>query len=157
MTNVSGRMIPFAIIAFFVGLAILMADLVTVARHSYPGEITKDAYKKGLQYNQAIDRTQLQENLGWNGEAKVSWQDLDVNVNFTLKDKNGEKIKDAQVDAWFIRPVQAGKDVKIALVADGQGGYSGKTALAWHGEWKLHISALYNGNNYQQVKNLNIQ
>ncbi|MEI6730838.1 MAG: FixH family protein, partial [Pseudomonadota bacterium] len=102
MTNTRGHLIPFMIIAFFVGLAVLMVDLVTVARHSYPGEITTDAYKKGLQYNQAIDRTQLQENLGWNGEAKVSWQDLDVNVNFTLKDKNGEKIKDAKVDAWFI-------------------------------------------------------
>ena len=153
----SDRFIPYYIVAFFIFLTSLLTLFVWLAIRNYPGEVTNDAYKKGLQYTSTIEKSEAQEKLGWNSDIHFTMHGLEVTALFTLIDKDKHPIKNAQTNAWFIRPTHAGQDQKIALTSDGKGSYSGKTTLAWPGAWEVHISSTYNGHNYQRVKNINLQ
>lgn len=154
----SDRVIPYYIVVFFLVLIFLLIWFILISVRNYPGEITKDAYKKGLMYNQAIEISEAQDRLGWESEINFLFSGLEVNTTFTLADKNGKPITGAVTNAWFIRPTHAGSDKeKIPLTPDGKGNYKAKTTLAWHGEWEVHISATYGGQNYQKVKTLNLQ
>ena len=151
------RSIPYTIAVFFVLLILLMAYLIWLAKHDYPGEVTKNAYEKGLKYNNAIAKFTEQEQLGWQGDIHFTAKGLDVTLLTTLTDKSGKPLEDAAVKAWFIRPIHAGKEDPITLIAQGKGMYSGKITLGWQGEWEVHISATKAGHNYQQVKMINVQ
>lgn len=153
----SARFIPYYIAAFFIALMGLMVWFVMLAIHNYPGEVTTDAYKKGLNYNQTIEKSDAQEKLGWKTGLDFQVKGLEVKTSFTLADKNGKPITDGQINAWFIRPAIAGHDKEIPLTPNGKGSYSAKTELALPGEWEVHISATSKGQNYQQVKNINLQ
>ena len=146
----SDRFIPYYFVAFFVGLVALTSWFVYLAIHNYPGEVTTDAYKKGLNYNQYIERAGEQEKLGWRSDVKVASHGQDVDIQFNLKDKSGKPIDKAAVEVLFVRPTHAGRDQEISLKGDGKGNYFGKTSLAWAGEWQLGFSATYDGHNYQK-------
>jgi nitrogen fixation protein FixH len=153
----SGNFIPVFIAVFFILLIAIMVNFVYLARHSYPGEITEDAYKQGLQYNRLLEKAADQEKLGWKSDITTSFHNRELTIGFNLLDSNKSPIANAQVEAWFVRPTQAANDTKIALVSDNKGNYNGKILLPLDGRWVMHISATYNGNNYQQVKTLNLQ
>jgi len=150
----SDRFIPFYIIGFFVGLIILLSWFCWIAVHGYNGEITKDAYKKGLEYNKTLETAEAQKQLGWKDNLQIKTQNLDAQINFSLSDKSGNPITNAQVKVWFVRPVQSGHDFNIPLIADGKGNYSAKTKLDLAGLWEAHISATYNKQNYQRVEKI---
>src|ERR1044071_4705927 len=84
----SGRFIPYGIALFFVGLIALIFWFVRLAIHDYPGEVTADAYKKGLKYNSYLEKAGEQEKLKWQGDVSVVTHGLDVEVKFSLRDKN---------------------------------------------------------------------
>lgn len=151
------RYIPYFIISFFAVLVAAMAIFIWLAIRNYPGEVREDAYREGLKYNQLLARAQAQEKLGWQGELNFSMHGRKIEITFKLSDKNGDPIRNASVNAWFIRPTHAGHDQEIPLKPDGKGSYSGKTSLAWQGDWEVHISATKGGYNYQQVKSINLQ
>lgn len=152
------RFIPYYIVAFFIFLILVLVWFVMLAIRNYPGEITHNAYTKGLTYNRALAESEAQTKLGWNSIIRFQYDHLNVSTIFTLSDKNGSPIKDAAVNAWFIRPTHAGSDLDhVPLKPDGKGTYTAKTTLAWPGEWEVHISATYQKHNYQQVKNINLQ
>jgi len=153
----SDRFIPWYLVAFFVFLVLSLSWFVWIAVHDYPGEVTKDAYKKGLKYNQTIEKSEAQDKLGWNSDANFIMHGREIAVSFTLTDNHAKSIKNAVTNVWFIRPTHAGKDAEISLTPDGKGNYNGKTTLAWQGEWEVHISATSNGHNYQQVKIINLE
>ena len=147
----SDRFIPFYIIGFFVFLIVLLSSFVWISVHGYNGEITKDAYKKGLEYNKILATAEEQKQLGWKDNLQITTQNLNAQINFSLSDKLGNPITNAQVKVWFVRPVQSGHDFNLPLIADGKGNYTAKTKLDLTGLWEAHISATYNKQNYQKV------
>ncbi len=153
----SDRFIPYYIIGFFIFLMLLLGGFIYIAIRGYPGEVLNDSYQQGLHYNRIIAESDTQDKLGWNGDIGFTANDLNVRLTFTLADRNGKPITHADTKAWFIRQTLAGHDQEIALTPDGKGGYNGKTALAWKGDWEVHVSATSDGHNYQQVKEINVQ
>lgn len=145
---------PYLILAFFIVLTLLLGGFIWIAVRGYPGEVTQNAYNKGLRYNSYIEQVQAQDKLGWHSDAQFATHDLDVNTVFILADKNGTPITNAVIYAWFVRAAHQGGDVKIPLISEDKGIYSGQATLAWKGEWEAHISATSGGQNYQLVRTL---
>lgn len=147
----SDRFIPYYIYAFFLFLTIVLGIFIWLSIRDYPGEVTDEAYKKGLHYNSDLEKANAQEKLGWHSKTAFITNNLDVQIMFTLTNKENKPIKDAATTVWFVRSTHAGRDVKISLTPDKKGNYTGKTSLAWKGEWEVYVSATYNGHNYQSA------
>lgn len=152
----SCRWIPWSILAFFVFFIALLSGFAWIAIHTYTGEITPDAYKKGLVYNKAITHADEQNALNWTGAQQVLYSAGKAEVVFTLKDASGRVIKDASVVAHFIRPTQSGHDRNIELRYE-NGVYKGEALLPLKGVWEMHISATRATDNYQLSKTIILQ
>jgi nitrogen fixation protein FixH len=148
----SDRFIPWYIVAFFAFFILLLSSFAWIAIRSYTGEVTEDAYKKGLAYNAVIGKAEEQARIGWKGTLQISAQGRKAHIIFMLSDAGGHPIKDAKVSARCVRLTQAGGDALLMLTPDGKGRYDGSIMLAWLGQWKLHVSATYGGHNFQQVR-----
>ncbi len=154
----SDRFIPYYIVGFFVFLTLLLSAFIYVAIHNYPGEVTRDPYQEGLHYNHIISEAAAQRRLGWKGHMKFDAHELTVHTCFSLADKNGKAITNADTRVWFIRPTHAGHDKDaVPLKADGKGNYSGVIHLAWPGDWEVHVSATSGNHNFQMIKQANLQ
>lgn len=152
----SDRWIPIGIVAFFVFFMALLSGFAWIAFHTYTGQVTEDAYKKGLAYNAQIASAEAQTKLGWTGELQATGHDRALELRFTLRDAAGHSIGDAAVVARCVRPSQAGHDAEIRLHY-AHGVYSGTASLDFPGVWDIHISATRGGDNYQQLKTVILQ
>lgn len=146
------RFIPWAIASFFIVLAIVLAGLCTIAFRTYTGEVTDGAYKKGLVYNTTLQEAQTQSRLGWKSNLSVTPAAQAFQIVWHLADEHIVPISDADAQAWCIRPTQAGFDTHALLKRNGKGTYQGMIALPLKGVWEVHVSAVYKGHNYQEVK-----
>jgi nitrogen fixation protein FixH len=153
----SDRFIPWYIVGFFVAFMLLLSWFAWVAVKGYTGEVTKDAYKKGLAYNRVIAKAEEQEALGWKGALQVVALGREARVTFTLKDKQDQPVKDGIVNLRCYRPTQASNDAELTLKPDGTGQYTGDVTLAWPGLWEMHVSALAGGHEFQLAKNVVLQ
>jgi|GEM_PF-945688 len=158
IVNQTGKMIPYMIIGFFISLFIIIGTMMFLALRDYPGEITKDAYQKGLKYNTLMEEAEIQKKRGWESKLDFETKDSVVTTRFHLSDKSGAAIPDASVGLWFIRLTQAGNDKeKITMQPDGKGNYTADTTLPLKGEWEVHVSATYHNQNFQQVSYVSVK
>ena len=144
-TSVSSKRVePFLL---GIGLLFLVVFLVNgafvyYALGSFSGLVTDKAYDQGLAFNDAIHAQQVQDALGWQGEATV---DLSAGkpgtVQFTLKDKAGQPVPGVQVSGLLFRPIQAGLDQMLAFEAMQPGVYQGYATVPQPGQWDLRIEA----------------
>ena len=148
------RWIPWYIVAFFVFFMVLLTGFAWIAFHTYSGEVTKDAYKKGLAYNTTIANADTQKQLGWKSTIATTFRGKIVEIMFTLHDKNDKPMSDAGIVASLVRPTEAGYDKRITLHSHGEGVYHGNTYLDFSGVWNLQISATSEGHNYQKTKTI---
>lgn len=151
------KFIPWFFVIFFVVLAFLLGDFVSIAIRTDPGVVTEDAYKKGLAYNQVIEQQQRQDKLGWQGDITVTKNvQQDAAIIFKLLDKNKKPVEKAQVQVTFIRPAQQKHDVKVDLISASAGLYSGKAALPFSGLWEAHVAVQRDKDSYQMTKRMTL-
>jgi nitrogen fixation protein FixH len=141
----TGRTALFIILTFF-GI-VFAADgvFVYLATTSWTGLSTEDPYRKGLKYNQTIERAAAQQTLGWH--TAVSLEPLDENqdrVTVTLRDKSDVPIENRVITATFRRPVTADQDIEIPLTWTGAGTYTADLALPFRGQWDVHVAVARN-------------
>jgi len=149
--------IPWAIVGFFAFFMVLLSNFAWIAFHTYPGQVTEEAYKKGLAYNNAIASADAQAKLGWKTTLQTTQKNNDVGLVFTLLDASGQPIDNAEVSVRASRVTQAGHDVQITLKPNAKGAYSGTMKLDWPGAWELRISATRGADNFQQSKTVTLQ
>lgn len=152
----SDRWIPWIIVSFFVAFIIPLAWFTWLSVDTYTGQVTSNAYQKGLDYNSTIAHAEAQQQLGWKTEVKTESGVDGIQVHFSLKDKQGQPINDAAVLARFTRATQSGHDSEITLKPYAQGTYTGSIKLALPGLWNMRLSVSKGEHNYQQSQNLTI-
>lgn len=141
-------LIPWMIVGFFVALACLLGWFADLAVSSYTGVVTDEAYEKGLHYNDTIARARAQDALGWQGDIRLE----NGLLAFTLRDATGAGIDGAKVDAYAMRPVQAGKDTQVTMQAEGDGAYRARLSLPQSGLWLVEIHAKSKQGDFQVSK-----
>jgi nitrogen fixation protein FixH len=152
----SDRWIPWIIVSFFVAFIIPLTWFTWLSIETYTGQVTSNAYQKGLAYNDTIAHAEAQQLLGWQAETKTEASADGLRVHFQLKDKQGQPINDAAVLARFTRPTQSGHDREISLKPQAAGVYVGTAALELSGLWNIRISVSKGKDNYQQSQNITV-
>ena len=119
--------------------------MVYFALDTFSGLETRDAYRKGMQYNRNIEKARAQEALGWSlsfdfptraatGNARAGTLDV------TLRDRDAQPVTGARLRVGFSRPTSDGLDVKLPWVERGAGLYRVDVALSCPGQWDPRIS-----------------
>ena len=150
----SDKLIPYYFAAFFVGLAILFAWFTHLARSSYTGVATDQAYERGIAYNDTIARANAQEALGWDGSIVVQGAN---DITLKLTDADGHAVTDAHAVLWLFRPVQRRFDMHIEMQESSSGTYSAQFDLPQPGLWEARIFVKKDGIEYQTTKRMVFQ
>lgn len=83
--------------------------MVVLAFWSWTGVETDRAWRSGLAYNRALEAERAQMALGWDAAFDFEQRDeRSATIALTLEDRHGNMIKNAHVEARFVRPTHDG-------------------------------------------------
>jgi nitrogen fixation protein FixH len=149
--------IPYIFFAFFAVIFAVNFFYIYVSQKSWRGVAVEDSYKKGVNYNNALELVAKQKELGWKMEIKYS-PTLSKSgvVTIRLLDKNSRQINDANLYINFKRPTQEGFDF-AQEIKNFAGIYKAEIAFPLKGQWDFEVVATKNENTFQEVKRYVIQ
>lgn len=136
----TGRTFLFWLLGFFA--IVFAANIVFVwfAADSWTGLAAEESYRRGVDYNQVLDRAARQDALGWT--VQVGFQQTGDNTgDLTLQvvDSNGTAIEGRAVSASLRRPVIEGFDFAATLRMSAPGLYATQVVLPSPGQWDVRF------------------
>ena len=144
MDMVMGRKLKgihvFLMLAGFFGVLFAVNGVfVYFALTSFSGVSVDDAYKKGLSYNQEINRLEEQRARGWQTGFSVSTlPDNHIAVFLSVADKNGQVPENLTATLLISRPARQDQDRTLDLdKADGK--FTADLRLPEPGQWDLLV------------------
>lgn len=136
--QITGRMVLFALIAFFAIVASVNFFMMTVAIRTMSGVDVKSAYEGSQNYNRDIQRAREQDARGW--QANVTFVDGAARtITLSMKDKAGQPVKGLDINVRFAHPSDRKADMTAVLTEMAPGQYTGDAAP--RGVWDLQIEA----------------
>lgn len=131
--------IPYIFIAFFAVIIVVNLGYIYIAKKTWRGVATDQAYQKGLTYNETLKQEEKQKELGWNIGVKVeNPQSKNLSLFVKIIDRNSFTVKDAIVEIFFKNPVQEGYDFSASPVSTG-GAYIFDVTFPLKGQWDAII------------------
>jgi nitrogen fixation protein FixH len=135
----SNSKIPYIFIAFFAVIIAVNIGYIYLAKKTWRGVTTDEAYQKGLNYNDTLKEAEKQKELGWIVDAKVSnGGENEISILISLTDRNSIPINDASINITFKNPVREGYDFTIAPVSS-KGTYRFLAKFPVKGQWDAII------------------
>ncbi|MDP2206323.1 MAG: FixH family protein [Alphaproteobacteria bacterium] len=144
----SDKWIPWYIVLFFVVLSFVFGGFTYVALKTHTGLVTDNAYKKGIAYNETINKDRQQKALGYKAHLTYS----DDTVIFSLVDKAGIPVEISSASIWFFRPTNAKSDLRAEMTAADTGRFEYAAAAPPAGLWEVRILAETAAGPYQYAK-----
>ncbi len=138
-----GKFIFLCFVLFFGVIVVVNSIFLYMALKTQPGVVTKNAYEKGLAYNDLIQKARSQPNI----KQYVSYEN--GVIKWELASEDGVAITNADIDVKIIRPVQKGYDFDIKLKHDGNGVYKADISLPLKGLWEARLTSKWNNKQYQ--------
>lgn len=148
-----GRYIPWMIFAFFVCFTLLLSGFTWLAFVNKPSEVTRNAYQKGLAYNQTIAKDEKQKTLGWKSQSIIN----NGVLRFSLHDSAEKPVDGATVKAWLVHPANASLDRELMLAPRGNGIYEAPLSPPAKGMWDIHITAAQGDKQLQTSKSYKVE
>jgi nitrogen fixation protein FixH len=143
---------------FVLGFLIVIAVngiLIFTAVSSFSGLETDSAYDKGLQYNKALAAAAANAETGWRAEPLVTGGDNgERKLEVTILDRSGAPVTELRVEAFLVRPTNAGMDSAITLTDFGGGRYGAVFTPKALGNWELRLKAARGDIAWQQSQRL---
>ena len=127
------------------GFAIVFAVngvMAWYAIETFPGLVSNDAYREGLEYNRTLDAMAEQEKLGWRVDVELAGAGTKRAVTARFRDRDGHPISGLTVNATMVWPVVSGNDRRAALDETAPGDYRAAIALPSLGNWRLDVEAV---------------
>lgn len=136
----TGRTILFWLLGFFA--IVFAANIVFVwfAVDSWTGLAAEESYRRGVDYNQVLDRATRQDALGWTVESEFVQTGANSGaLSLRLFDSNGLAITDRRVKATLRRPVVEGLDFEVVLPMTTSRHYLTQIVLPFPGQWDVRF------------------
>lgn len=144
--KITGRTVLLSLVAFFAVVFLVNGIFFWLARDSWTGLSTEDAYRKGIAFNDELARADAQRLLGWTAETEyASAGPGEGRLLFALTTADGRPVRDREVSATFRRPVTEGIDFSAALSGDETGRYVADIMPPAPGQWDVRIEVIRPG------------
>jgi nitrogen fixation protein FixH len=125
------------------------------AIETFPGLVSNDAYREGLDYNRTLAARAEQEKLGWQVDVALTGTGTTRAVTARFHDRDGHPISGLKVDATMVWPVAGGNDRRASLDEAAPGDYRATIALPSLGNWRLDVEAVRrDGTRWQMERSL---
>lgn len=137
---ITGRRVLLAFIAFFGVIFIANAIFLWLATDTFTGLSTENAYRKGIAYNDRLDRADAQRRLDW--RAATAFQSTGAGTgqfSLALETADGSPVVGRTVTAVFRRPVVEGIDFSTVLSMAEDGRYLADIAPPEPGQWDVRL------------------
>lgn len=146
---------------FILGFLIVTAVngiLIFAAVNSFSGLETDNAYEKGIHYNQALAAAAVNAQTGWHAEPSVRiGTDGLRRLDIIITDRAGMPVAALVVEAFLVRPTNAGMDTAITLQDQGAGHYAANFKPTGLGNWELRLMARRGESAWQQTRRIFLQ
>ncbi|POR55529.1 FixH family protein [Bosea psychrotolerans] len=139
--ELSGRMVLFAMVAFFAVVAGVNAIMMTAAIRTMPGVDVKSAYETSQRFNGEIARMHAQAERGWQAQARVERKGDGATVTLNLRDHSGVAVVGLGVEAKLQHPASRQEDREANLVEIAPGLYTAQIPTLHRGAWTLAVEA----------------
>lgn len=141
--------IPWAFVAFFGVVLVANVTMIVIAFWSWTGLETDSNWRSGLAYNRGLEAERAQMALGWDAAFDVQQRnERSATIALTLEDRHGNLIKNAHVEARFVRPTHDGYDFSAAVPRHHGGTYRADVTLPLAGQWVVRVAATSGGDTY---------
>lgn len=144
-SQIAGRQFLYWIVGFFLVFITVDAIFLYVASQTHTGVVTKNAYKKGLDYNQTVADADFQASLGW--QTSISYSN-DSGIDFRVSDKDSAAVTGLTVTASYSRPTSDEFDMIVSLEETSPGRYHNKTNLPEDGLWDIKFETQWDNHPY---------
>lgn len=139
--TLKGRHVLAMLLLFFGTVFAVNFYMARVAIQTFSGLEAEKPYQSGLKYNDVIAAAREQAERHWKVEAKIEPLMEGVVLVVTQRDGTGLATQDLTLRATFLHPADRRRDVKLDLVAAGNGTYRAFAPVS-AGRWDLQIDAL---------------
>ena len=144
------RWIPWSFVAFFAVVLVANGSMIVAAFSSWPGLETTSAYQRGLAYNRMLTAAEEQVELDWKVDFVFTQDGRRRGIaQVDLADRFGNRLRDAEVRAQFVRPTNEGSDLGVDLAHQTGGRYQAEVELPLEGQWDVRIVASSDGQVYR--------
>jgi nitrogen fixation protein FixH len=150
--------IPWLFVAFFAVVFVVNGIMIYFATTTFSGLDRRDAYKRGLAYNEILAEARAQEALGWT--AKIGHEPVEDAVGRLLvevADDGDRPVSGAEVRALVKRPTNARLDFETWLVPTGAGRYAAELDWPALGVWDVLVTVRHGEDRYQLEERLVIR
>jgi nitrogen fixation protein FixH len=134
------------IILFFVIIGLIDILFIIISKNSYPGTVTDNPYQKGLNYNQVLNKSALQELNEYKIETESSKLSDNKFKYIIVLRKSGLYVSDAEVMVNIVRPLGEYQNFQVMLNNSGNGLYSSEISFPKEGQWEFRVSIIHNSN-----------
>lgn len=136
----TGRTFLFWIGGFFAVVFAANAVFLWLATDTWTGLAAENSYRKGVDYNQTLERAASQRALGWTVQTNfASNGDATGVLTLVVSEAGGAPVEGRVVVADFRRPVVEGMDFLMPLQATGGGQYRTAVEFPAPGQWDVRL------------------
>ncbi len=152
-TRLTGRHVLYMLLGFFGFIMVINGVFIFYAVDSWPGLSTRDAYRKGLAYNETLEAAKAQAARGWQSRIRFTAQgERRGLLSVSIRGRESQAISGLQVTAHMVRPTHEGFDQNVRLQHIQSGLYQNTVAFPLPGRWQVVIQAIEAGNIVYRVK-----
>ena len=136
----TGRHVLLGMICFFGVIFAVNAYFINVALSTNTGVVSKEPYRKGLNYNDRIAESERQAQLGWHDKITLAPEGDKISIR--LNDKDGKTVNGLNITALIGRPASEEDDVTVTLSETSQGTYEAAIPVRAAGNYIASIEAI---------------
>lgn len=134
-----GIHVLLCMIAFFGLIFAVNGFFLYSALATHTGIVSKQPYRKGLEYNQRIAADEQQQKLGWTEEVRFDREAGRLVVTF--KDREGGPVTGLAIAGLMGRPSTAKHDANLLMAETQSGRYEANVGARQDGVWLVQLEA----------------
>lgn len=138
-TPLTGKRVLALLLGFFGIVTAVNMVFLYVALSTHPGADTEDAYRRGIAYNEVLEKAETQNALGWRGT--IAFDAAANTLQLSLVDAKGRPVRGLTVTADVRRTVKRGHDFRLTFDERRSGHYRTMLDPPLPGQWRVRIEA----------------
>ncbi|MGE0055089.1 MAG: FixH family protein [Hyphomicrobium sp.] len=141
---ITGRHVLFGLIGFFGVIFAVNGYFIDMALKTNSGVVSNEPYRKGLKYNERIEASERQAQLGWRDQIKMAPSGDRLSID--IRDKDGKAVSGLTITATVGRPASEVEDVTVTLAQTPEGAYEASLPHRAAGTYIASIEAVDSAN-----------